>query len=87
MKHQVEAVDLKSEVDLNFDFFERNLSKFLLDHAGQYALLRHCEIVDFFDGAGEAYRTGLARFPDRIFSIQEVDPEPVDLGFFSRVGC
>jgi hypothetical protein len=44
------------------------------------------EIIDFFDGAGEAYRTGLSRYPDRLFSIQEVDPEPVDLGFFSRVG-
>jgi hypothetical protein len=80
------ATDLKSEVDMNFDYFERNLAKLLPDHAGQYALLRHCEIIDFFDGAGEAYRTGLSRYPDRLFSIQEVDPEPVDLGFFSRVG-
>ncbi|MEQ1549183.1 MAG: hypothetical protein ABL918_11145 [Chakrabartia sp.] len=77
---------LKSEVDANFDYFERNLSQFLPDHLGQYALLHQRTLVDFFDKAGDAYRAGLSRFPDKLFSIQEVNDEPVDLGFFSRVG-
>ena len=78
--------DLRSEVDANFDYFERNLSTFLPGHSGQYALLRSCSLIDFFDEATEAYGEGMARFPDKLFSIQLVNDEPVDLGFFSRVG-
>lgn len=43
---------LKSEVDANFDYFERNLSQFLPDHLGQYALLHQRTLVDFFDKVG-----------------------------------
>lgn len=78
--------NLRSEVDANFDYFERNLTSFLRDHSGQYALLRSCKLIDFFDKATEAYTEGTTRFPDKLFSIQQVNDEPVDLGFFSRVG-
>jgi len=76
---------LRREVDANYDFFERNLAMFLVEHAGQYALIRACEVIGFFDKPGDAYRAGLGHFPDEIFSIQEVIDEPIDLGFFSHV--
>lgn len=75
--------ELKTEVDRNYDFFQRHLSEFLKERAGQYALLKSESVVDFYDGPGEAYRAGLARYPNRVFSIQRVTSEPVDLGFMS----
>ncbi len=75
--------NLKTEVDQNYDFFQRNLSKFLNDRSGQYALLKSKDVVEFFDGPGDAYRAGLSKFPDRVFSIQQVTSEPVELGFMS----
>jgi hypothetical protein len=74
---------LKAEVDRNYDFFQRNLSGFLKDRAGQYALLKSECIVGFYDGPGTAYRAGLAQFSDRLFSVQEVTDQPVELGFMS----
>lgn len=73
------------EIDANYDYFTRNLSRFLVDHRGQYALLKDRDVVRFFDAPGAAYRFGKAEFADGLFSIQEVTEEPVDLGFFSHV--
>jgi len=43
------------------------------------------DIIDFFAKPGDANRAGVERFPDGIFSIQEVTDEPIDLGFWSHV--
>jgi hypothetical protein len=75
----------KLEVDRNYDVFMRMLSSILDDHRDEYALMRDGKIVEFFAKPGDAYRTGVARFPDQIFSIQEVTDEPIDLGFWSHV--
>jgi hypothetical protein len=79
--------ELRREVDANYDFFQRNLALLMPDHRGAYALLRHCSIEGFFARPGEAYRKGIERFPDEIFSIQEVTDEIEDLGYFSRAGA
>jgi hypothetical protein len=75
--------DLRTEVDRNYDFFQRNLGSYLKTNGGQYALLRSAEIISFHNTAGEAYRAGLSSYPDEIFSVQEVTDQPVDLGFMS----
>jgi len=77
------ADKLRTEVDRNYDFLQRHLTRYLADHAGQYALLKSAKVIAFFDGPGDAYRAGLARFPDCIFSIQPVTDEPVEMGFMS----
>ncbi len=74
---------LKIEVDQNYDFFQRHLKEFLKDRAGQFALLKSQKVVGFFNGPGEAYRAGLKRFPDEIFSVQEVDDRPAEMGLMS----
>jgi hypothetical protein len=76
----------KSEVDRNYDVFVRMLADILPEHRDQLALMREGEIVGYFEKPGDAYRAGLGRFPDGIFSIQEVTDEPIDLGFWSHVG-
>lgn len=74
---------LQTEVDRNYDWFQRNLKTFLTDHDREYAVLRDQAVLGFFESPGEALRTALTRFPDRIFSIQQVVDEPLDLGFLS----
>ncbi len=75
---------LSLEVDQNFDFFQRNLSKFLHEKHGLFALLRNQSVVDFYEKPGDAGRAGAKKFPDGIYSIQEVADEPVDLGLYSN---
>lgn len=75
----------RREVDRNYDAFMRMLGSILHEHRDQLALMRDSEIVGYFDKPGDAYRAGLQRFPDGIFSIQEVTDEPIDLGFWSHV--
>ena len=76
----------RAEVDRNYDAFVRVLAGILPQHRDQLALMREGRIVAYFDKPGEAYRSGLEKFPDGIFSIQEVTDEPIDLGFWSHVG-
>lgn len=77
---------LRREVDANYDFLQRSLALLMADHKGAYALLRHCKIEGLYDRPGDAYRAGLERFDDRIFSIQQVTDEVEDLGYFSHAG-
>lgn len=73
------------EVDQNYDAFQRVLASILTEHRDRYALMRDRAIIDIFDTPGEANREGTRRYADRIFSIQEVTDEPIDLGFYSHV--
>jgi hypothetical protein len=61
------------------------LGSLLPEHRDEYALMRDSVVVDFYRKPGEANRAGVERFPDQIFSIQEITDEPIDLGFWSHV--
>lgn len=74
---------LSREVDQNYDYFQRYITSYLPEQIGRYALLRHQEVIGFFDDPGEAAREGARRFSDNIFSIQEVSTAPIDLGLYS----
>jgi len=87
MASHVDKQKLRAEVDANYDFLQRKLATLLPDHEGEYALLKSRELVDLFARPGDAYREGIRRFHDGIFSIQEVTAEPLDLGFFSYAGA
>ena len=78
----MDHVALAREVDRNYDYFQRHMSKFLPMELGRYALLRHGKIVGFFADATEAEARG-EQFADRFYSIQLVDPSPVNLGCYS----
>ena len=73
------------EVDRNYDAFVRILGSILSKHRDQLALMRDQKIVGFYDTPHEALEAADQLFPDRIFSIQEVTDEPIDLGFWSHV--
>jgi len=75
--------DRQKEIDLNYDFFLRNLGALLVDHEGEFALIRNREVIGFYNEIGAAFRDGLNKFEDRMFSVQKVTREPVELGNMS----
>ena len=76
----------RREVDHNYDAFARMLSSIIAEHRDELALMREGKIVGYFATPRQALEAAAERFPDRIFSIQEVTEEPIDLGFWSHVG-
>ena len=77
----------KLQVDQNYDVFMRMLGELLPEHRDEYALMRDGEIVGFYGSPRELLVDAAARFPDGIFSVQEVTDEPIDLGFWSHVAA
>lgn len=75
---------IRTEIDANFDAFQRSLRNNLARHRGEFALLYRGQIVDFFENPGAALLAGKKRFSDAPFSIQEVSDEPIDLGIWSH---
>jgi hypothetical protein len=68
----------------NFDAFEQLLPSILIAHSGKVALLRDRKVCDYFDTPSEAIRNGHKQFPDRMFSVQRVERNTVDLGWYSH---
>lgn len=75
---------VRAEIEGNFDAFQRQLGASLFSHRGEYALLRHGKIIAYFSDPGAALVAATTQFPDRLYSIQEVNDEPIDLGFWSH---
>lgn len=75
---------LDKEVDGNFEAFSALLPTLLKSHSGQFALMRHQTVEDYFGDMRSALEAGLARFHDQLFSVQEVTDRTADLGFFSH---
>jgi len=76
----------RAEVDRNYDAFSRQLATYLAQHRDDYALMRGGEVIGFFKTVREALTEAGRRFPDGIYSLQEVTDEPIDLGIFSHAG-
>lgn len=77
----------RQEIDANYDYLQRTLALLLPEHEGQYALLKDRRVVGFYPRAADAYRDAMDRYPDHLFSIQEITAEPLDLGLFSHAGA
>ena len=71
------------EIERNFEEFRKRLPKLVEDREGQYALLRHGQIEDFFASAIDAQIAGNRQFDDQLFSIQCVKETAEELGYFS----
>ncbi|MBI2431790.1 MAG: hypothetical protein HYV26_02845 [Candidatus Hydrogenedentes bacterium] len=76
--------ELDAEIRTNYEAFQELLPGLMASGRGKYCLMRHGEVLDIFDTAGDAYLAGKRLFEDRLFSIQEITDVPIDLGFFSR---
>jgi len=78
------VVDRQEEIDLNLEFFLKELPGLPAALRGKYALLRHQAIVEYYDTILDALKAANSSYPDRMFSIQEVTSDAVDLGIFSH---
>lgn len=74
----------RHQVDINYDAFQRMLGSIIADHRGEYALMRDRRIVGYFARPGDADREGHRTFSDRLYSIQQVTEEPVELGMYAN---
>jgi hypothetical protein len=74
------------EVRRNYEAFMKRLPELLQSESyrGKFALMHAGEIVEFYDTAGDAYKTGIKSYGEGSFSIQEVTDSPIDLGFFTH---
>jgi hypothetical protein len=79
-----EARTRQEAVDRNHAAFGRKLPELLEKHRGKYALLRHEEIVGFYESIVDAQQIGEQLYPDGLFSVQQVTDNQVDLGFYSH---
>ena len=72
------------ELRRNYDAFLKILPTIMPSHKGQYALLRHGQIVGYHDRLPDAILSGRRQFPDQLFSVQEVTDRKADFGWYSR---
>jgi hypothetical protein len=78
------VVSREVEIRQNYSFFRSVVASFMADHAGEFALIQNCKIVEFYRTAGEAVADGSRRFGEVPFSVQRVINRPIDLGFLSH---
>jgi hypothetical protein len=67
----------------NYEAFEALLPLLLQTHKDEFALLNNRVVVGFFHEASTAQKVGAERFPDGAFSVQKVEENAIDLGFYS----
>lgn len=72
------------EIEANFVAFQVAVEALIPAHEGQFALMRHGEIIQVYSQLVDAVVAGHSEYPDGMFSIQEVTTKPLDLGFFSH---
>ena len=73
----------QEEVDNNYEAFEKLLSAIIGEHKGEYALMKDARIISCHKSFYEAEKAGQEEYKDGIYSIQKVDEEPINLGYFS----
>ena len=75
--------EAQKEVDNNFEIFEKEINNIIEKYPGKkFILLKNKEIIGGFDSEEDAETTAKLLFKDSpLFSIQEVNPIPLDLGY------
>lgn len=76
--------DIQTEVDANYKAFQKLLPDLMTTNAGQFVLMHNREIIDQFDSIGDAVKFGNEKYPDGLFSVQEITTTVSDLGYFSH---
>ncbi|MEO7134593.1 MAG: hypothetical protein ABI024_10280 [Vicinamibacterales bacterium] len=72
------------EIERNFEAFQLRVPALLPSKEGQFALMRHGEVVSVHVDLIEAVTSGQSLFADGMYSLQEVTTKPLDLGFYSH---
>ena len=68
---------IAEEVEQNTEVFRYNLSQLMINYKGKFILMRHQEIIEFFDTGRDAYFAGRKLYAhDQLFSVHEVLEPP-----------
>lgn len=62
----------ESQTDLNYEAFIAKLPELIRDHAGSFALLHNCNVVDFFGSSLEATIAGAKKFGSANFPYKKL---------------
>eukprot|EP00919_Chromeraceae_sp_WS-2016_P030651 GHVR01072657.1.p1 GENE.GHVR01072657.1~~GHVR01072657.1.p1 ORF type:complete len:168 (-),score=23.75 GHVR01072657.1:1632-2135(-) len=73
----------QKKVDDNFKAFNKILPTILDANRNQYALMKDCEIIEYFSTFKDADKAGMLLYKDHMFSVQKVTDEVINLGTFS----
>lgn len=75
--------EIDIEIDRNLFAFLPRIPKLMKEHEGEYAVLRHQEVVSLHKRLNDALDEACLKFSDGLYSIQQVTDKPIELGFFS----
>ncbi|MEZ5710158.1 MAG: hypothetical protein R3E02_12305 [Blastomonas sp.] len=78
---------MRDQLSENYDWFLAKLPELLASYRGQHALIHDKEIAGIFPTSLDAVMTGLKRFGEDNFSVEAVDDQIEDLGFYSHVSA
>ena len=85
MSKSPEVIAAEKEVSKNYEYFLTMLPQWQQSHPTHFALLRHQQLVDFYESEYDAIKIGVKDFGWGHFSVQPVRETPVDLGYQSSV--
>ena len=77
----------KAEVKANLPIFKEMQAELQAKHPGKVALFHNCEYVDVFDNLDDACEEGYKRFGKACFSVQAVEPKPLNMGAMSHLAA
>lgn len=77
------STELDTEIDRNLFAFLPRIPELMKEHEGEFAVLRHQQVISIHKRLRDALEDACAAFSDGIYSIQQVTDKPVELGFFS----
>lgn len=78
---------MKDQLTANYEWFLQHLPELIAQHRGTHALLHDKQIDGFFSSSLEAIKIGIEKFGEDNFSVESVDQQIEDLGFYSHVSA
>ena len=73
---------LEKEIRANYSAFVK--MRFDKIEKGRFAILKDGKLVEVMVSKNDAHKMARLLFPEGIYSIQEIDPEPLDMGFMNH---
>lgn len=80
MAGRITSKEASQEVKDNYQHFLEHLASLLATKRGEWCLLHNQQIIGFYLTMEDAYWEGIAKYPNRRFSIQEVCDTPLSMG-------
>ena len=74
----------QEEVNKNYEVFKEQLPEIIDENIGKFVLMKGGKIIEYYSTDEDAMKAGQLVFSDKIFSVQEVKDQKIDLGFYSN---